>query len=93
LICYATSPVQRVVGYCKVRGKSEATQPFFPQETAQGEVIWPLRVTLSVEKMAPPGHAEAPGINPERRGIMFQRALQRLPDEIAIEIIQELDGA
>ena len=93
LLCYATRPVMGLIGYCTIRSREKGKRPFFPQETKESNVLWPLRVTMAPKKMIPEGDWASRHVALERKGVTLQRALQRLPAERAKEIIRELDKA
>jgi len=91
VLCYATRPVMGLIGYCSIRSKQEDENPFFPQEQREKKVLWPLRLTLSHERIIPRDRWSASRVLLERRGVTLQRALQKLPDDRAKNLIQELD--
>lgn len=91
VLCYATRPVKGLIGYCTVKSKRKEDRLFFPQEREQKQVLWPLRLTLKIDKMIPSERWATHCIYLERRGVTLQRALQRLNDKRAQEIIRELD--
>ena len=93
LLCYATRPVVGLIGYCAVRLKQKVERPFFPQETKEKHVLWPLRVTLAPKKIIPEGTWTNRRVSLERKGVTLQRALQRLPEQRAKGTIRELDKA
>lgn len=91
VLCYATRPVMGLIGYCSVRSKQEDENPFFPQEQRERKALWPLRLILSPGRIIPRDRWDTSRILLERRGVTLQRALQKLPDDRAKNIIQELD--
>ena len=93
LLCYATRPVMGLIGYCAVRSRQRGERPFFPQEIKEKSLLWPLRVTLAPKKMITEENWVSRRVLLERKGVTLQKALQRLPEERAKEIIRELDKA
>lgn len=91
VLCYATSPVVGVIGHCTVRSKQEDRSLFFPQEERDKAAHWPLRVCMAPTWVIPRDRWVDCRIRVERQGVTLQRALQRLSDERAKSIIQELD--
>jgi len=93
VFCYSTRPVARVIGYCTVISKQRDATPLFPLETRQMKALWPLRVSLAPKKVIPRRDWRGRGVALERKGITFQRALQRLPEWKAGQILRALDRA
>lgn len=89
LICYATSPIKGVIGYCKITARRKAQTPLFPQEIKTGRVLWPLRVTLAAGNMIPQHLWPAERIAYVNRNP--QAALQRVIEVNGKRIITELD--
>ena len=90
-ICYATRPIQGVIGYCTIRSKSEEDSPFFPQETQRNFVLWPLRVTLVPERIIPQEQWATHRVQVDRRGLVLQRGLGRLAELRARDIMRRVD--
>jgi len=93
LLCYATRPVMGLIGYCAVCSRQKGERPFFPQETKEKNLLWPLRVTLAPRKMISEEDWASRCVPLKRKGVTLQRGLQRLPEERAKEIMRELDKA
>jgi len=93
VLCYATRPVMGIIGYCTVRSKQRGPHPFFPREIQQNQVLWPLRLTLAPVRMVPEERWVASRVALERKGVTLQRGLQRLGEERAKKIAEEIDKA
>src|SRR3989442_8857290 len=65
ILFYAMRPVAGVIGYGTIKTKFRQTHPLWPEEIANGEVIWPLRFEISVGYCAPPARWEAEKISSE----------------------------
>ena len=92
IVYYAMRPVKGLIGYGTLESKMLGEKPFFPSETEQNRVLWPLRITyrnifsLSYERWP------SSGIPLERRGVILQRAVHRLQEERGKELVQALSS-
>src|SRR5437867_1598761 len=54
LLIYVPTPISGVVGFGQVVTKFKQTNPLWPDEIKQNQVIWPLRFEFNVEYCLPP---------------------------------------
>ena len=53
ILFYVTRPISGLVGFGRVGGKEKADSPFWPDERASRQIIWPLRIKFEVECVIP----------------------------------------
>ena len=90
LFFYATAPVKGIIGYGTVRRTFQGRSPFWPEEKKRGEILWPFRVEFSVERALPGKDWETKRLELDRRGVVFQRALQPLDAGKAGRLLKSL---
>lgn len=49
VLLYVTKPVSGIIGYGAIQSKFRQTKPLWPQEIAEGKIIWPLCFEFDVE--------------------------------------------
>ncbi|MBI4340209.1 MAG: hypothetical protein HY680_09710 [Chloroflexi bacterium] len=87
---YATAPVKGVVGSGVVKGTRRDQLPIWPQEIAQGEARWPMRIEFESVQVIPRDRWGTHRVAIERGRVVLQRALQRLPDALAEKLAEGL---
>jgi hypothetical protein len=90
---YATAPVKGVIGYGEIRATKRESTPLWPQEVKEGRALWPLRVELEVKASLPRQQWEYRRVTVQRRGLVLQRAFQRLTDARAQELLEALTSS
>ena len=92
VLCYATSPVKGLIGYCTVQSKQKGSHPLFPAERKGREVLYPLRMALIPRKVIPHKKWEASCVAIERGRLVLPLALQEVPAQRASSLVAELEG-
>lgn len=90
LFFHATRPVRGIIGYGKVFSRFVQEEPFWPQEVRTGRMHWPLGVKFEVMLSIPKEQWVAKAIH-LKKGVGFQRALQRLEETIYEGVIRDLE--
>ena len=83
VVFYATGT--GVIGYGTVEGKFESDEPLWPEEKAEGKVIWPYRLKIKAEKVF-----EKPKPRPKNMLVAF--AINKLNEEAFRELQGQLPG-
>src|SRR6266446_829008 len=86
---YAMRPVAGVIGYGTIKTKFRQTQPLWPQEIAQGSVIWPLRFEIAVSYCVPPDKWEKDRITSEALRFKAGLSFRNLDPQFALEVISK----
>ncbi|GAB4240023.1 MAG: hypothetical protein Kow00109_15020 [Acidobacteriota bacterium] len=87
---YATAPVKGLIGWGSVAATAVNEKPFWPDEKEKGHVLWPLEIRFDAVHVLPEKDWTTKARQIERRGIVFQRALQPVAAERAQEWAKEL---
>ena len=93
LIYYAMAPIKRLIGHGVVESKTRGDQPFFPSEVGQGRLVWPLQIQFSNTRCLDFEQWHTNGCLLERRGLVFQRALQKLEERRAQQLVRAISRA
>ncbi len=88
---YATAPVKGIIGLGTVREKRFDEELFWPQEREKGQSLWPFRLRFGDLKVLPKKEWSTKRYEPDRQGIVFQRAFQPVKPEVAEDWLSHLD--
>jgi len=86
IFLYATVPVKGVIGYGTVIGKKIQERPIWEEEREIDSALWPLHIYFEIRACLPPDNWETNSIRVPKN-IPLRRAIQRLKDEIAEELV------
>lgn len=87
---YATAPVKGLIGWGRVARTSVNEAPFWPDEKEKGHVLWPFHIEFDEMRVLPEAVWSEKARRIDRRGIVFQRALQPVTPQLAKEWLQGL---
>lgn len=89
VLFYATQPISKVIGYGTVQTKFRQSEPLWPDEIAQGKVIWPLRFEFNVAYCLPPGEWKTYTVTSDVLKLKAGRGFQLLEDDLARQVISQ----
>jgi len=92
IVYYAMRSIKKLIGYGAVDSKMRSEQPFFPAEVELKRPLWPLRINFTSTCLIKFEEWQSKGYPLERRGVIFQRALQKLNEERGLELMHGLSG-
>lgn len=83
LVFYVTRPVGGVIGYGVAHQKLKQDRPFWPEEIAKDEVIWPYRIVFDVGNCLPDEEWLTGKVSVDRVNFRAKKGFQPLPEELA----------
>mgnify|MGYP001128391279 CR=1 FL=1 len=89
VLFYATHPISGVIGYGMVQTKFRQSEPLWPNEIAQGKVIWPLCFEFNVEYCLPPKEWKTRTVTSDVLKLKAGRGFQLLEDALARQVISQ----
>jgi predicted RNA-binding protein len=92
VLFYATKPISGIIGYGPVQTKFRQDQPLWPQEIAEGRVIWPLRFEFNVEYCLPPDKWETGRITSDTLKLKAGMGFHSFEPQLARQMLSEFEA-
>jgi len=90
VLFYATQPISGIIGYGTIQTKFRQNEPLWPNEIAQGKVIWPLRFEFNVEYCLPPDEWKVHIVTSNVLKLKAGRGFQLLEADLAHQVISQI---
>jgi len=90
VLFYATKPISGMVGYGVVQTKFKQSEPLWPQEIAEGKVMWPNRFEFKVAYCLPRLDWEELKLDSDTLKLRAGMGFNKIDSEVAKQLIAQL---